>query len=129
MSEPIVYIDRSAILEGKFEELKPAIDDLVALIESEEPGLIAYNVYLNEEATEMTVIHVHPDSASLERHMKVAGPAFPKLVGLISLLTIEVFGKPSDVLLDLLFQKARLLGDGTVVVHEPLAGFARFGLR
>jgi len=30
-------------------------------------------VYLNEDGTQMTVVHVHSDSASLEFHMRVAG--------------------------------------------------------
>lgn len=125
MAEPIVYIDRSAIVEGRLEELKPALDGLVEPIESEEPGLLAYNVYLDEAGSQMTVIHVHPDSASLERHMKVVGPALRRFAEMIRLSTIEVYGKPSDELLELLAEKARLLGNGSVVVHERLAGFAR----
>jgi hypothetical protein len=129
MSEPIVYIDRSEILEGRLEELKLAINELVELVEANELQLIAYNVYLNEEGTQMTVVHVHPNSASLEYHMKAAGPAFPKFVEFIKLMTIDVYGKPSDDLLEQLREKAKVLGNGTVVVHELEAGFARFGVR
>jgi hypothetical protein len=129
MSETIVYIDRSKIRGGKLEELKLAINEMAELVEANEPQLIAYNVYLNEDGTQMTVVHVHPDSASLECHMKVAGPAFPKFAEFIKLLTIDVYGKPSDDLMEQLRQKARMLGNGTVVVHELQAGFARFGVR
>ena len=80
MSEPIVYIDTSEIRAGKLEELKTAMKELVKFVEANEPRLIAYNVYLEEDGTRMTVVHLHPDSASLEFHMKVAGPAFPKFV-------------------------------------------------
>ena len=129
MSEPIVYIDTSEIREGKFEELKRAMNELVKFVEASEPGLIAYNVYLKEDGTRMTVVHVHHDSASLEFHMKVAGPAFPKFVQLIKLLSIDVYGKLSDDLLEQMRRKAQMLGNGTVLLHEPHAGFARFAVR
>ena len=128
MSEPIIYIDQSEIREGKLEELKTAMNELVELIEANEPQLIAYNLYFNEDGTRMDVVHLHRDSASLEFHMKVAGPAFPKFAEFIQLLTIDVYGKPSDDLLEQMRQKAQMLVNGTVLVHELHAGFARLGI-
>jgi hypothetical protein len=92
------------------------------------PQVIACNVYLSENGTRMTVVHIHPESSSLEFHMKVSGPAFPKFTDFIKLSVIEIFGKPSDNLLKQLRQKAQMLGNGTVVVHELHAGFGRFGV-
>jgi quinol monooxygenase YgiN len=129
MSEHIVYIDCSEIREGRLEELKTAMNELVELVEANEPRLITYNVYITDDSTRMTVVHVHPDSASLEFHMKVAGPAFPKFAEFIKLLTIDVYGEPSDILLEQMRQKARMLGNGTVRIHGLHAGFARFGIR
>lgn len=62
--------------------------------------------------------------------MKVAGPLFPRFaefVEFIKLLTIDVYGKPSDELVEQMRQKARMLGNGMVRVHELHAGFVRFG--
>jgi hypothetical protein len=73
MSELIVYVDRSAIREGRLEELKLAVQDLVKLIESSPIAPLAYKVYLSEDATEMTVIHLHADAMSLEGLIKHAG--------------------------------------------------------
>lgn len=129
MSEPIVYIDSSEIREGKLEELKTSMNELVEFVEANEPRLIAYNVYFKEDGTRMTVVHVHHDSASLEFHVRVAGPLFPKFAEFIKLLTIDVYGKPSDDLVEQMRQKAQMLGNGTVLVHELHAGFARLGVR
>ena len=128
-SEPIIYIDHSEIREGKLEQLKTAMNELTEFVEANEPRLIAYNVYFTEDCKRMTVIHVHSDSASLESHMRAAGPAFPRFVECVRLLTIDVYGKPSDGVLEQLRKKAQMLGNGTVVVHELHAGFARFGVR
>jgi hypothetical protein len=92
VSEPIVYIDHSAIHEGRLEAVKLAIHGLATLVESSDIKPLAYKVYLNEDATRMTVIHVHADSASLEILMKVAGPAFPEFRELINLERIDVYG-------------------------------------
>jgi hypothetical protein len=126
MSDPIVYIDRSEILDGKLEELKKGIDELVAFVERHEPQLISYGFFIDEQAARMTVVAVHPDSASLEFHMDIAGAEFRKLSGFISLLSIEVYGRPSNKAMKQLRQKALMLGEGErVMVQEPQAGFAR----
>jgi hypothetical protein len=126
VSEDLVVIDSSVVREGKLEELKAAIIDLVGFVESNEPRPLAYNVYLNEGGTRMTVVQVHPDSASMEFHMEVAGPAFPTFADLIELSTMDVYGEPSAGLLGQLRQKVQMLGNATVAVHDRHAGFARF---
>jgi hypothetical protein len=127
VSEDLVVIDSSAVREGKLEELKAAIIDLVGFVESNEPRPLAYNVYLNEGGTRMTVVQVHPDSASMEFHMEVVGSAFPTFADLIELSTMDVYGEPSAGLLGQLRQKVQMLGNATVAVHDRHAGFARFG--
>lgn len=127
LPDSIVYIDRSDIREGKLEELKTGIRGVVEFVETHEPQLIAYGFYLDEEDGQMTVVAVHPDSASLEFHMGIAGSEFRKLAQLITLRAIEVYGRVSDKALELLRQKATVLGDrGRVGVHERYAGFVRF---
>ena len=69
MSRPLVYVDTSEVRDGALEELRGAIDELVEFVEANEPQLIAYSVYLSDDGRQMTVVHVHTDSASLEYHM------------------------------------------------------------
>jgi len=126
MSEPIVYIDHSQVREGRLEELKTAVQQLAEFVEANEPQLIAYNVYFTADGTRMTAMHMHSDSASLETHMKVGGPQFPKFAEFIKLEAIDVYGKLGDDLLEQLRQKAQMLGAGVVRVHRLHAGFARF---
>ncbi len=127
MLEPIVVIDYSEILEGKLEKLERGIRELAEFVEANEPRAIAYDVYFNEEETMMTVLQVHPDSASAEFHMEVAAPVFRQLADLISLSAIDIYGKPSDRLVEQMRRKAEMLGNAILTVHELHAGFARFG--
>ena len=125
MSQPIVYLDTSEVRPGRLEELKAAMNDLARFVQASEPRLLAYNAYFTDDGTRMSVLHINPDSASLERHMKVAGPKFPPIGEFIKLLSIDVYGRPDDGLVEGLRQKAKMLGSGTVRVHDFHAGFAR----
>lgn len=126
MGEPIVYIDRSRVRPGKLDELKPAIEELVEYIEEREPQLLSYGFHLDKDAFRMTVVAVHPDAASVEFHMEVGGEAFRGFAHLIEMEGIEVFGEPTDRMLEQLEKKARALGEGgRVVVDRRYAGFSR----
>jgi hypothetical protein len=123
--EPIVYLDHSDIHEGRLEDLEAGIRRLVDFIESREPRLVAYGFHLDEQAGRMTVLAVHPDSASLELHLQVGREEFRRLGDLITLRSIEVYGSISDGARELLDQKLEMLGEGGVVVTRRFAGFAR----
>jgi hypothetical protein len=126
MTHPLIYIDTSDVRNGALEELKEAIRELAEFVDANEPRLIAYNVYFSDDGRQMTVVHVHADSASLDYHMDVAGPAFRKFADLLTLSSIRIYGEPSEKALKQLHDKAGLLGSGNVVVQERHTGFSRF---
>ena len=123
--QPIVYIDTSAIRDGKLEELKVAMNGLAAFVEANVPQLISYGFFLDSDQRQMTVVAVHRDSSSLEFHLDVGGEEFRKFANLVDLATIDVYGRVSEAVLTRLHRKARMLGRGTVTVHELQAGFGR----
>ena len=129
MSDAIVYVDTSDVREGALEELKAGIKELVDFIDANEPRIIAYNVYFTDDGSRMTVVHVHPDSASLEYHMEVAGPVFRQFVELVTLSSIHIYGDASEKLLKQVHEKEQLLGRGAVVVATLHAGFTRSVVR
>jgi hypothetical protein len=119
----IVYIDRSDIREGRQEDLKAGIRRLVEVIELNEPQLISYGFHLDEEAGRMTVVAVHPDSASLELHLEIGRTEFRSLADMVTLRQIEVYGSISENAMTLLDQKATILGGTGATVHQRFAGF------
>jgi hypothetical protein len=125
MSDLILYVDTSDVRAGGLEELKAGMKELTDFVEANEPRIIAYNVYFNDEGTKMTVVHAHLDSASFEYHMEVAGPLVRRLAELVTLSAIHIYGEPSEKVLKQSHEKARLLGRGAVVVESLFAGFTR----
>lgn len=75
----------------------------------------------------MTVVQVHPDSASMELHMRIAADEFRRFADLLTLRAMDVYGEPSEGLLGQLRRKVEMLGEATITVHRHQAGFARFG--
>jgi hypothetical protein len=127
LSEPLVYVDTSDVRDGVRPELDGAIEELARFIEDNVPEVLAYNVYLSDDGREMTVVHVHADAASLDRHLEVGGPVFRRFADLLTLRSIHVFGEPSAKATELLRDKARTLGSGEVFIHRRQAGFSRLG--
>lgn len=122
---PIVYIDTSTIRDGKLEEVKAAVRHLVEFVDGNMPRLRSYGVFLDDARRRMTVVAIHPDSASLEYHMEVGAAEFQKFAGLIDLSRIDVYGPITHSVLERLHAKARALGSDVVDVHQQHAGFAR----
>ena len=80
MAENILIEEsRSHIREGKLEEVKAVMNELVELVKAKEPRIIFYNAYINEDGTQLTILQAHPDSASVEFHIEVTEPAFTKI--------------------------------------------------
>ncbi|ELY50583.1 hypothetical protein [Natronococcus jeotgali] len=125
MSDSIVYIDRSVVRDGKLEELKPAMAELVDFVEANEPDILAYDVYFSARGDRMTVMHMHADQDSLEFHMEVPGPKFPSIGEFIERESIDVYGHLSEPLIQRLRDKASELGSGRVSIHELHRGVGR----
>jgi len=121
-SGPILYVDRARLTPGRIEVLKGRIAELVDLVDRTEPQILWYGAYLDEAAMEMSVVHVHRDSASLELHMQVIEPALAGFAGLLSLTRIDVYGPVNASIADRLRRKAAQLGGATLTFHDLHAG-------
>lgn len=126
MSSPILVVDSSEIRDGKLEQVKAGVEDLVAFVEANEAEPLSYGIYFDAAGSQMTVVQIHPDSTSLERHLTVAGPVFRRFADLLTLVRVDVYGGPGEAALEQMRSKAQLLGNAPVVVHELHSGFCRF---
>jgi hypothetical protein len=125
MAAPFIFINSYAIKEGKLEDLRQFLQGFFKVMEANEPRLVALNGYVNEDGTEVSFVQVHLDVASLEHYQQVAhehmaaGRPFLKAT-----TSIQVYGKPSDLVLERAGRHARL-GVSVSVKPEHLGGFTR----
>lgn len=66
-----IFVSTYTIKEGRLEAYKSWTQGLVEYVEANEPRMVAFNIYLNDEGTEVAAIQVHPDAVSMQRHMAV----------------------------------------------------------
>jgi hypothetical protein len=126
MSEPFIFIATNRLKEGKLEAERKRVPGLTDFIEGNEPRLIAFNEYANEDGTEVGVVQVHPDAASMEFHMEVVRERAQRAYAetLDATTSIQVYGTPSNSILEMLRQQA---GSGVSLTVKPhhLGGFTR----
>ena len=128
MSSPFIFIATNRLKPGAYESERGRVRGLVEFIRAGEPSLLAFNEYIDAERTEVTVVQVHPDAASMEFHMGVvrerAVQAYSETLDATT--QIQVFGNPSEAVVETLRAQA---GAGVPLsVHpEHLGGFTRIG--
>jgi hypothetical protein len=126
VASPFIFIATNRLKAGQLERERKRVPGLVELVETSEPRLIAFNEYLSDAGDEVTVVQVHPDTASMEAHMEIvrerAQAAY--LETLDATVRIQVFGQPTRALLEALHEQA---GKGVElsVNGEHLGGFTR----
>jgi len=126
MVEPFIFIAVNRLRPGKLEDERRRVPGLAAFIEENEPRILAFNEYADEEGSEVGVVQVHPDAASMEFHMDVVSERAQRAYAetLDATTSIQVYGTPSDRILEMLRRQA---GAGVPMTIRPhrLGGFNR----
>ena len=126
VSGPFIFIATNRLKPGKLADERKRVPGLVDSVEANEPQLIAFNEYVNDDGTEVAVVQIHPDSKSMAFHMEVvaerAAAAYAETVAATT--SIQVFGTPSKAVLEMLERQAGA-GVPLTVKSFHLGGFTR----
>ena len=124
MGEPIVFISRNRIIEGKGEEFKKHYQDSIPPILAGKPGTLAQLAFENEDATEFTVIRIFPNADALDAQIQGADERSKKTYTFIEPTSIEIFGTPNPATLE---KMKKIAGSGISVTINPnyTGGFIR----
>ena len=102
MAEPLIVITRARVKEGKLQDLMRHHKQILKIVETNEPQLVAFHGFLNEDGTEMTRIQVHPDTESMDFHMQVLTDNWDKSFSEYGeIISVEYYGTPSKSALDM----------------------------
>ena len=120
------HIATNRLKPGALEAEKRRVPQLCEFIEANEPRVVAFNEYVDDDGTEVAVVQVHPDAASMEFHMGVVREQAERAYAetLDATTSIRVFGMPSDGVLDMLTRQAGS-GLSLTVRRHHLGGFTR----
>ena len=96
MSEPIVFISHFKIKEGKLDGLKQHAQMMTELIKAEKPGTVAFLQYLNENETELSIVHVFPDADAFDRHGEGVAERARAAFEFLEPISRELYGMPNE---------------------------------
>jgi quinol monooxygenase YgiN len=129
MAEPLIYVFTMSIRPGKLEEARKRLAEMVDFVETNEPRMIAFHCFLDEAGTKLTIVQVHPDSASMEFHMQVNAKHFATAFDYLDeLLSEQYYGSISSALTA---ELSKWNEPGVEGIHMPVheAGFTRTNVR
>jgi quinol monooxygenase YgiN len=99
VSGPLIYVGTYTIKPGSQEGARRRLTELVDFVETNEPRMIAFNTYLDRDGNTVSIVQVHPDSASMEFHMQVNAKHFATAFDwLDTSMSGQYFGPVSDAL-------------------------------
>ena len=124
MSEPIVFISRNKIKEGKVDEFRNHYRDSIQPVIASKPGTFAQLAYENEQVTEITIVRLFPNADALDLQIQGADERSKKTYEFIEPIGIEIFGTPNPATLE---KMKKIAGSGVAVSIYPhyIGGFIR----
>ena len=129
MSTPFIYVGTMSVKPGRLEALGKQLAELVDFVETNEPRMIAFHAYLDEQGDTLTMVQVHPDSASMEFHMQVNAKHFATAFdNLDAAISEQYYGEVSE---NLAAELAKWDDPAVAVTRLPVheGGFTRTTVR
>ena len=102
MSGPFIVKATSKIHPGKAAAYAPLAAEICRLVEEQEPRVLGFHIYVDEERGSEVVIQIHPDAESMLYHLKVLGEKVRQTFDYSDFQSLEIYGPPSDALMDVL---------------------------
>jgi secreted PhoX family phosphatase len=127
MSAPLIYIGtnrmKAGMLEGYRRNFMP---ELLKVVETNEPRILGFHAFANEDGTEITGVQVHPDADSMLFHMQVVSEkvtmAYDQYIDATT--DIQVYGPPNDAVLEMM-RRLATPGVSVRIKADHVAGFTR----
>lgn len=102
MSEPIVFISHQRVKEGKLDAYKQLFDDYIGIVKADKPGTVAHLGYINEDGSQVTMVHVFPDAEAMDLHFQGVNERAKKAFEFVEIIRYEIYGRPSDMVLEMM---------------------------
>jgi quinol monooxygenase YgiN len=112
MSE-LIGIARFRFHEGKREEYLRLSDQAMEIVRAKDSGTLQYDIYLNDDQSEVMFIERYRDSEAAMEHAANLGDLFAAVLATVTVVHGELLGEPSEEL------RAKLAGSEVPVVFTP----------
>ena len=125
MTAPFIFVTTHTLGDGVLDEYLAQDAESHAFLEENEPDLLDYQVFMDEEQTQVTLVFVFRDAAAADRHMQLAGELIARGLEITETSRLEVYGgNPGPVLGAVLTANADA-GVPVSIKALALGGFSR----
>ena len=125
MTEPIVFVSRFTVKEGRLDDYRRLQVDIAEQLRREKPHTLAYLHYLDDGGTRMTAIHVFADSEAMDIHFEGSDDRSLRAFEVLSPAGWEIYGRPSAEVMDAMRAAAASAEVSLTLNGEFVAGFIR----
>jgi quinol monooxygenase YgiN len=125
MHEPIVFISHFKVREGKLEGFEDLSRAAQSALEEEKPRTAAYLFYLNEDRSELTIVHLFPDADAMDVHFEGSDERAAAAYEFVEPAGWEIYGRPNTGALGMMREAAARSNVGLVFQPQSLGGFLR----
>jgi hypothetical protein len=124
MAQPIVFVTTHRIRDGKLEQFKRQNRSVASHIEEAKPNTLAFLAYLNQEETEVSIVHIFPDANAMDEHMEGIGERASAAAEVLEFGKLEILGAPSDAVVSQM-DSASQAGVTVRIVPNHISGYLR----
>jgi quinol monooxygenase YgiN len=124
MAEPIVFIARFRVKEGRLDEFRKHYMDSIPPVQAGKPGTLTQVAYENEDGSEVMVVRLFPDAQAMDAQLDGSGERSKKTYEFVEPVRMEIYGTPSASGLEMMKKMADM---GVMVSMNPffIGGFIR----
>jgi len=126
MAEPFIFINTYKIKPGKENDFRKAFQEVADIVEAKEPKMLYFATHVSDDGTEAATVQVHADADNMAFHMQLVEDHIRGAAETMdfSSMSIQIFGTPTDAILD---QMRQIAGSGvSVTVRPAVVSFNRF---
>jgi hypothetical protein len=125
MSEAIVFISHSRVREGKLEGLREFLAAGSPALEADKPLTLAFLPYLNEDRTEVAIVHAFADAHAFDVHLEGVMERSAAADEFIETIGYEIYGRPNPTVTEMVRAGAARSGVSFRQDPDALSGFLR----
>jgi quinol monooxygenase YgiN len=125
MTEPVVFVSHFRVKDAKLNELKQQFREVLEMLEAEKVRTTAQLAYLDDNGTNLSIVHVFADADTMDIHFQGAEDRSKAAYEFMDPAGWEIYGVPSDAALEMMRQAATSAGVALSVQPEYLGGFLR----
>ncbi|MDX1660069.1 MAG: hypothetical protein R3343_14725 [Nitriliruptorales bacterium] len=124
MAAPFIYVSTYEVAEGRLDDARRSLAEHAEFVEANEPRLIAFHFYLDPDSSTVSIVQVHPDSASMDFHMQLIAEHISSAMGdyLGAPVSALVCGEGKETVETI---RSFSPDDPVRVAEEHIAGFTR----